>query len=480
MTNSTINTMAQFLGFDRITVSDLESYVVICTDHKNGIVEMINSSKTLDEKIDFVFDQLNQIVSYSIIVWEIASSNISNIMSHDALIYSKTLDDICNSIKDVEFDFEPIYDKARYIKLWMDQRYDNDIIKQIMDIRESVSSSNEYSELSKAYNNILHLGYKSALSLRCESITEFYNKKRLHTNDETIYDLIRSALVHYDKFDSTDTLMDQIIKDSRNHYCENFTVKGIHTSDEYVVYFKTKTVGLLKSAFTKYVSVIDCDDSMLHVRLNSDVRYREHRIIIVLDGATFSHSTYFVNDGIIYHLIALKNRSSFYHELGHVMDTIMMFGNEDNSNCVFITGKQFLKETTPIIFEHFQSESQTKYKHQEPLSILMCGFDYHVNRETYHDVPTQFDVIAKFNTYISMIFPNVTNDTNIPYYLMDGTLINNTGGTIDYYVNYLEAVHFYEGPLDKNMANMDLLVEKFMKKKLLIRSEVINDKDLKF
>jgi hypothetical protein len=467
--------MTEFVGFDRITVADLQSYVTICTNHKNDIIDMINSTKPLDEKIDFMFDQLNQIVSYAIIIQEIALSNISSVSSDDANIYHKSLNDISKTIHDLEFEFEPTNDKGEYVKYWMSQTYDNDIIKQIMDIRDSVSNCSEYDKLSIAYNKILCISYKSALSLKCKSITDFYNKTRLHTNDETIYNLIKKVFSRYAEIVNADTIMDKIIEDSKNSYSG-----AIHdTSNEDVMHYKRQIIDMLKNTFSKYVTINDSDDIMVHLTLNNPIlSNKEHRIIVLLDGVSFSHTTYFINNNKIYHLIGLKHKSSFYHELGHVIDNIMMLSNEGNCYCVFLTGKQILEEMTPIVFEHFDSESKTKLKHENSIHILMSGFDYYINKETFNNIPTEMDIIVKFNIYIKMIFPKVIKDTLIPYYLMDSSLIHNTGRIINYYVNYLLAIYYYEIVLLKDTSNMDIFVEAFMKKKLLNRVDVLVDGDL--
>jgi len=328
------------------------------------------------------------------------------------------------------------------------------LVYQIMLLREQ--KTDNYDEMSNIYNRILHLAYKSAKTLGSESLTNYYDKGRLYSD---VYSTIREIFKDYRSFTDADSLINKIIEDTiwSNHI---FTF-------EKVEFYAVRVVEILEKFYGKYIIVEKTSGDSIFLKLGS----QKHVIVVSLNNE-FSHATYFRLGEEIYHTLALAYPQSFYHELGHIVDSLFV---EDD--CIFITGKCFLNETSSILFEYFDGEIVVERKHKNLLQMLMMGFDYYVNSFSFEKVPSVFEIIDKFKSYINLIFPGLTNNIRIPYYLMDHCLLGSTGRCIDYYMDFCLAEKFYKNMFGRNIENVgahDTFSKTFMNKRFLKKEECSN------
>lgn len=447
-----------FFDFASLTIVDLNNYITLCNSYSKTITE--------SHDIDEIYELLNHIMSYNIIVWEADDPNVSSIDQNVLKKYKKDINDIYISIFKnhglINF-IDNTYDskKRNYIKFmishYTNTRDNSEFLDQIQTIRNF--KNDDWDLLSDNYNKILYIACQSAKKLGSKSLSDYYNKKRISTTNE-IYELIRSIFINYNHYTDAEKLMDAII--THNH-------RNLYTIDNNIDYWKSKTrefylerIIYILGTFTKVID-IEIINSRIHFKLGE----KNHAIILLMNNQ-FSHSNYFLFENIIYHIIALKHETSFHHELGHVINNIKMLEIDD---CVFIAGRNLLGEVAPIVFEYFDGEDVVKYKHENLLQFLMSGFDYYINLYEYNKIPTVFEIIEKFKNYINLIFPNIkTNRLNRPYYLMDKTLIHNTGTTIDYCLDYQFAKNYYENVFKKDINNVNSHIkfaEIFMKHRYL-------------
>jgi hypothetical protein len=111
--------------------------------------------------------------------------------------------------------------------------------------------------------------------------------------------------------------------------------------------------------------------------------------------------------------------TSFYHELGHVVDDALSDG--EDTRC---------RETVALILERLEPKPVLLFE------ALTTGFDYFVNNQPFPNVPSSERITQLFSNYLVVLFPSICPSSQ-DCFLLDSNLFKYTGALASYLTDYL-------------------------------------------
>jgi len=259
------------------------------------------------------------------------------------------------------------------------------------------------------YCELLHLGWLCAQEKAAHSLTFYHNRER-NLNADDLYNEIRSRLLKYSS--SAEELCQAVTRELSSliatpRHCPEKDYLDEMCRVLSVLFQVEKRDGVICFSHAGGQHVVQLEQVPPHVG---------------------SETVWFDLNNINYYVILLAYSSSFYHELGHVVEFVLSPSNE-NQHC---------GETIAVIFERLEPKPILA------LDALTTGFDYFINDYAFPNVPSADQVVQLFSDYLIFLFPNLQPSVQTCF-LLDDNLYQNTGRLADYLEGYLTGQRILPG-----------------------------------
>ena len=249
------------------------------------------------------------------------------------------------------------------------------------------------------YCEILHLGWRCAQQLGAPTLTQYHNREREEVNQ--LYAEIRFRLQHL-PHSSADELCSAVQAELNSARPAVVRREGFYLDE---------MLRVLSAVFP-----VEEKDGCVCFWLESVQHVVQLERVAKKYG---SQACSFVLDKTVYHVILLGYPTSFYHELGHVIDYALSDG--EISRCC---------ETIALILERLEPKPVLSF------GALTAGFDYFVNDQAFPSIPSSDSITQLFSDYLALLFPTMQL-CNQNCFILDSNLFIHTGRLASYLTDYL-------------------------------------------
>ena len=269
------------------------------------------------------------------------------------------------------------------------------------------------------YCEILHLGWRCAQQLGAPTLTQYHNLQR--EGVDQLYAEIRFRLQH-------------LPHSSADELC-NAVKTELHSIPPDPVrrhrFYIDEMLRVLSAVFQ-----VEEKDGCVCFWLESV----QHVVQLEHVSNTFGSQTCrFVLHDVVYHVILLGYPTSFYHELGHVVDDALSDG--EDTRC---------RETVALILERLEPKPVLLFE------ALTTGFDYFVNDQSFPSVPSAERITQLFSNYLVVLFPSICPSSQ-DCFLLDSNLFKYTGALASYLTDYLVGQQLLPGS-SLELANLSKVI----------------------